>query len=90
MHYRRLPIEIESPEERGYGTIRNNLTESSVRDMRLGDLGLDLDDLVLAYGDHRGDPALRRDRVAAPISICASRIASPWIWISSPRLCVQA
>jgi aspartate/methionine/tyrosine aminotransferase len=59
MHYRRLPIEIESPEERGYGTIRNNLTESSVRDMRLGDLGLDLGDLVLAYGDHRGDPALR-------------------------------
>jgi aspartate/methionine/tyrosine aminotransferase len=60
MRYRRLPIEIESPEERGYGTIRNNLTESSVPDMRLGDLGLDLDDLVLAYGDHRGDPAQRQ------------------------------
>ena len=29
MRYRRLPIEIESPEERGYGTIRNNLTESA-------------------------------------------------------------
>src|SRR5215218_6970632 len=59
MRYRRLPIEIESPEERGYGTIRNNLTESSVRDLSMADLDLDLDDLVLAYGDHRGDPELR-------------------------------
>ncbi len=59
MRYRRLPIEIESPEERGYAAIRNNLTESSVRDLRLSDLGVDLGDLVLAYGDHRGDPALR-------------------------------
>ena len=59
MRYRRLPIEIESPEERGYGTIRNNLTESSVRDLSMADLGLDLGDLVLAYGDHRGDPTLR-------------------------------
>ena len=59
MRYRRLPIEIESPEERGYGNIRHNLTESSVRDLRFADLGLELDDLVLAYGDHRGDPRLR-------------------------------
>jgi aspartate/methionine/tyrosine aminotransferase len=59
VRYRRLPIEIESPEERGYGTIRVNLTESSVRDLSMGDLGVDLGDLVLAYGDHRGDPALR-------------------------------
>ena len=42
MRYRRLPIEIESPEERGYGTIRNNLTESSVRDLSMADLGIDL------------------------------------------------
>src|SRR5205085_1243076 len=52
-------IEVESPEERGYGNIRCNLTESSVRDATLGDLGVDLSGLVLAYGDHRGDPALR-------------------------------
>lgn len=59
MRYRRLPIEIESPEERGYDTIRNNLTESSVRDLSLGGLGIDLGDLVLCYGDHRGSPRLR-------------------------------
>lgn len=59
MQYRRLAIEIESPEERGYDTIQNNLTESSVSDVRLGDLGLSIDDLVLAYGDHRGAPRLR-------------------------------
>jgi aspartate/methionine/tyrosine aminotransferase len=71
MQYRRLPIEIESPEERGYATIRNNLTESSVPDLRLGDLGLDLDDLILAYGDHRGDPALRQavaDQAGGPVT----------------------
>ncbi len=59
MDYRRMPIEIESPEQLGYGNIRNNLTESSVSDLRLDELGLDLNGLVLAYGDHRGKPALR-------------------------------
>ena len=43
MHYRRMPIEIESPEQLGYDTITNNLSESSVADQRLSDLGLDLD-----------------------------------------------
>jgi aspartate/methionine/tyrosine aminotransferase len=59
MRYRRMPIEIESPEQLGYERIRHNLAESSVADGRLGDLGLALDDLVLQYGDHRGDPGLR-------------------------------
>ena len=59
MRFRRLPIEIESPEERGYATIRNNLTESSFTDARLEDFGVDLSGMVLAYGDHRGLPALR-------------------------------
>jgi aspartate/methionine/tyrosine aminotransferase len=56
-----MPIEIESPEQLGYDTIANNLSESSVADRRLGDLGIDvdLDGLLLCYGDHRGDPALR-------------------------------
>jgi aspartate/methionine/tyrosine aminotransferase len=56
-----MPIEIESPEQLGYDTIAYNLSESSVADRRLADLGLDLDldDLVLCYGDHLGDPALR-------------------------------
>jgi aspartate/methionine/tyrosine aminotransferase len=61
MRYRRMPIEIESPEQLGYDTITNNLSESSVADRRLSDLGLDLDldDLLLCYGDHLGDPRLR-------------------------------
>ena len=41
MRYRRMPIEIESPEQLGYDTITNNLSESSVADRRLADLGLD-------------------------------------------------
>ncbi len=59
MHYRRMPIEVESPEQLGYDAIKYNLSESSVTDVRLGDLALDLSDLVLAYGDHLGKPELR-------------------------------
>ena len=61
MRYRRMPIEVESPEEVGYGTIRCNLAESSIRDRRLGDLALEVDlaACVLQYGDHRGHPAFR-------------------------------
>src|SRR5690349_5989729 len=56
-----MPIEIESPEQLGYDTITNNLSESSVADRRLGDLGIDIDvdHLLLCYGDHLGDPLLR-------------------------------
>jgi len=61
VRYRRMPIEVESPEQIGYSSITNNLSESSVSDRRLGDLGLDvdLDSLLLCYGDHLGDPLLR-------------------------------
>ena len=59
MKYVRMPIEIESPEEQGYDTIRFNLSESSMRDRMLSELGLGIDDLVLAYGVHRGAPGLR-------------------------------
>ncbi len=59
MDYRRMPIEAESPEQFGYERIRYNLAESSVADMPLRDLGVELDDLVLMYGDHLGRPALR-------------------------------
>ena len=57
-----MPIEIESPEQLGYDTIAHNLSESSVADRRLADLGLDIDvaDLVLCYGDHLGEPTLRQ------------------------------
>jgi len=56
-----MPIEVESPEQLRYSTITNNLSESSVSDRRLADLGLDLDldSLLLCYGDHLGDPLLR-------------------------------
>lgn len=74
MRYRRLPIEIESPEERGYSTIRHNLTESSTTDATLADYGVDLPaDLVLAYGDHRGLPELR-DLIAADAGCSASDV----------------
>src|SRR5688500_3918107 len=61
VRYRRMPIEVESPEQLGYDTITNNLSESSVADRRLRELGLrlDLDALLLCYGDHLGDPLLR-------------------------------
>lgn len=63
MKYRRMPIEIESPEQMGYAALRCNLTESSVRDLRMEQLGLDLKTLVLAYTDHLGKPSLR-ERIA--------------------------
>ena len=62
-----MPIEVESPEQLGYDTITNNLSESSVADRRLRDLGLELDleELLLCYGDHLGDPLLREAVAAA-------------------------
>ena len=59
MKYRRMPIEEESPEQLGYDRIRYNLTESSVRDRSLADLGVDLGDMLLFYGDHVGNEAFR-------------------------------
>ncbi len=59
MNYVRMPIEIESPEQMGYDKIKYNLTESSRTDLPLGDLQLDLKDLVVAYCDHRGKSELR-------------------------------
>jgi aspartate/methionine/tyrosine aminotransferase len=59
MDFRRMPIEIESPEERGFANLDCNLTESSFTDQSLGDLGVDLERLLLSYVDHRGHPALR-------------------------------
>ena len=59
MRYLRLPIAVESPEEYGYARIRNNLSESSVADRKLSDLGLTIPDLTLLYGEHRGRERLR-------------------------------
>ncbi|MFQ5977524.1 MAG: aminotransferase class I/II-fold pyridoxal phosphate-dependent enzyme, partial [Candidatus Heimdallarchaeota archaeon] len=58
--YRRTPIEKESPEEYGYDKITYNLAESSVPDLILGSLGLDLSKLALSYGDHLGNSRLRQ------------------------------
>jgi aspartate/methionine/tyrosine aminotransferase len=61
VNYRRTPIEIESPEQLGYQTIKNNLAESSFSDMALADYGVDADvsRLLLPYGDHLGLEKLR-------------------------------
>jgi aspartate/methionine/tyrosine aminotransferase len=55
-----MPIEIESPESLGYDSIECNLAESSVRDVSFKELDIDLNELVIAYGDHIGKPALRK------------------------------
>ncbi len=61
MRYRRTLIEIESPEQLGYSTIKNNLAESSFSDMCLADFGVEADvgRVLLAYGDHLGAERLR-------------------------------
>ncbi|MCX7305477.1 MAG: aminotransferase class I/II-fold pyridoxal phosphate-dependent enzyme [Hyphomicrobiales bacterium] len=59
MNYARMVIEKESPEEYGYGNIRYNLSESSIADQKLSDLGVSLPDLTLFYGEHRGERPLR-------------------------------
>jgi aspartate/methionine/tyrosine aminotransferase len=59
MRYKRMPIEVESPEEYGYGAIRYNLSESSIADQTLSSLGLVVPDLTLLYTEHRGARGLR-------------------------------
>lgn len=60
MRYERMRIEKESPEEYGYDLIRYNLSESSIADQSLSDIGISLPDLKLFYGEHRGDRRLRQ------------------------------
>ncbi|MEX0299877.1 MAG: pyridoxal phosphate-dependent aminotransferase [Kordiimonas sp.] len=59
MQFDRMIMEKEAPEEMGYDKIKYNLSESSIADRTLADLGLDLNDLLLFYGDHSGIPELR-------------------------------
>lgn len=61
MKYVRMPIEIESPEQMGYSTIKNNLSESSYTDTIFKDLNLNMNELVICYGDHVGHPGLRQE-----------------------------
>jgi aspartate/methionine/tyrosine aminotransferase len=92
MRYRRMPIEVESPEEVGYGSIRCNLAESSMRDRVLGDLRLDVDlaKTILQYGDHRGHPALRallaREGGCAPSQVLLTPGAAGALFIVSTSL----
>ena len=74
MNYARMPIEIESPEQMGYDLIRYNLSESSVADRRLSDLGVRLDDTLLSYGDHVGDNRLRSLIVEDTPSVDANHV----------------
>ena len=60
MLYERMPIEKESPEEIGYDNIKYNLSESSVTDLKMGELNLSLNELVLEYIGHSGNPELRK------------------------------
>lgn len=60
MLYKRMPIEKESPEERGYDSILFNLAESSVTDLTFGELNIQLNELKLEYIPHRGNVLLRQ------------------------------
>ena len=59
MHFPRMPIEEESPEQLGYELVKFNLTESSVRDRSVAEIGVDLNALTLCYTDHLGRADLR-------------------------------
>ena len=56
MLYKRMPIEIEAPEGFGYENIDCNLSESSFTDQKLSDLGINIQDLLLVYCNHEGEP----------------------------------
>ena len=73
MKFTRMPIERESPEEFGYGKIDNNLSESSIRDLSLADLGIALSDLTLFYGSHRGEGRLR-ELIAQPSGVSPDEV----------------
>jgi len=63
-----MPIEIESPEEFGYDQVAYNLSESSMSDLKIGDIQLSLNDLELSYIAHRGKAAFR-NLIAAEFGI---------------------
>jgi aspartate/methionine/tyrosine aminotransferase len=90
MRYQRMPIEIESPEQIGYAKVKYNLTESSFRDTTFAEIGLDLRDLVLGYGDHLGHVRLRqllaKDFAIAPDDILLTVGAAAALFIVSTSL----
>ena len=74
MQYVRMPIEVESPEEIGYDRIRYNLSESSITDQRLSDLGMVLPDVPLVYNEHRGSERLRSLVIAGISGLSAADV----------------
>ena len=90
MQYRRMPIEMESPEGIGYENIECNLSESSYTDQRLDSLGISIQDLLLFYGDHLGKPALR-ELIASDSGLQADDVlvtpgAAPALFITATAL----
>ncbi len=61
MQYKRMAIEVESPEELGYSSIKFNLAESSISDRKLSDYNIHSFNDLLAYIPHRGNDALRHE-----------------------------
>lgn len=90
MKYVRMPIEIESPEQMGYENVKYNLTESSFSDTKLGDLNLDLKELLLCYGDHVGHRKLReliaKDAGVSPDEVLLTSGAATALFIISTAL----
>ncbi|CAM5765711.1 aminotransferase [Labrys miyagiensis] len=74
MNYARMVIEKEAPEEYGYDRIRFNLSESSIADQRLSDIGFSLPDATLFYGEHRGDSELRHLVAAQASGLSADQV----------------
>ncbi len=56
MKYVRMPIEVESPEEFGYDKIKYNLSESSVRDRTLSEVGIELQRPAASLRRAQGPP----------------------------------
>jgi aspartate/methionine/tyrosine aminotransferase len=91
MNYTRMVIEKEAPEEYGYDRIRYNLSESSIADQKLSDIGLSLPDLTLFYGEHRGDRELRalisaQDAGVSPDDVLVTAGAAGALFIISTSL----
>lgn len=74
MKYARMVIEKEAPEEYGYDRIRYNLSESSIADQKLSDIGVSIPDLTLYYGEHRGELPLRELIAAQDKGISADQV----------------
>ncbi|MDC9837822.1 aminotransferase class I/II-fold pyridoxal phosphate-dependent enzyme [Rhizobium binxianense] len=67
-------IEKESPEEYGYDLIKYNLSESSIADQTLSEIGVTIPDLKLLYGEHRGDRDLRHQVIERENRLTADNV----------------